>query len=101
MVWKTPRDKASPEGDFVLEPEQELAVVQHTLDLGAPPHPISQPLPGGLVPSGPCPAPADAQALRPQAPGKMEEGQSRQDGTLPPALLVLELSVSSPRTQWP
>lgn len=21
MVWETPRDKASPEGDFMLEPE--------------------------------------------------------------------------------
>ena len=82
---------------------QELAVVWHTTsDLGAPhPHPINQPLPGGLVPAGPCPAPADAQALRPRAPGKMEEGQSRQDGTLPPALPVLELSISSTRTQWP
>ena len=80
---------------------QELAMVQHTLDLGAPPHPLRQPLPGGLVPSGPCPAPADAQALRPQAPGKMEEEQSRQDGTLPPALLVLELSVSSPGPNGP
>lgn len=39
--------------------------------------------------------------LRPQAPGEMEEGQGHQDGTLPPASLVLELSVSSPRTQWP
>lgn len=80
---------------------QELAKARHTTsDLGAlHPHPISQPLPGGLVPAGPCPAPADAQALRLRTPGRMEEGQGRQDRTLPPAPPVLELSISSPRTQ--
>lgn len=51
----------------------ELAVVCHTTsDLGAPhAHPIIQPLPGGLVPAGPCPAPADAQA---EATGSWQDG---------------------------
>ena len=58
----------------------------HNIDLGAlRPHPISRALTWGSGPCRACPAPADAQALRLRTPGRMEEGQGGQDGTLPPA----------------
>ena len=66
---------------------QEPAKARHTTsNLGAlRPHPISRALTWGSGPCRACPAPADAQALRLRTPGRMEEGQGGQDGTLPPA----------------
>lgn len=66
---------------------QELAKARHTTsDLGAlHPHPISQALTWGSAPCRALPSSSGCTGSEAGTPGRMEEGQGRQNGTLPPA----------------